>query len=586
MVNTMWGRSVYVVLLVAAVVEVSADISNSNPPTGSCLCLSGSSVNIRDTACGNVIGSGSTGLCLKYLGQKVGCTLSGTFYQFFQVNYGSSGGWIAGTYLNQGSDSQCGSVSEPDSEFRSVFVATAWNVDWPTSSSDSVSSQQQQLITYLNTMTSTNMNAMVFQVRPAGDAMYNSAIEPWSAFLTGTQGVAPSPLWDPLSYLVTQAHNRGIEVHAWLNPYRANLSPNWNGLAPNHMANVYRQYAYPYSNYLWMDPGASVVADHLVNVITDILTRYDVDGIHFDDYFYPYPDGTQFPDSATYNAYVGAGGSLSRDDWRRDNVNRMVQRVNGVVHSTKPGCKFSISPFGIYRPGVAGGMPSPITGLDPYSEQYADTKKWLQSGWVDILAPQLYWAIDPPAQSYPVLLDWWLDANTASRHIYASNGVYKIDDSNNWPVSEIQNQISLSRDSTRRSKLSLGNIMYSAKFFRDNTKSITTIFQSQVYTKPATIPAMAWMNIQVPHQPTDVAIDTESTVLSWRPADVDRDDSGVIVRWWVVTRRNSPQHVDTTIVAVLPRHTTSLRVNDPGMYSVQAVNAAWQLSPMATVSVV
>jgi uncharacterized lipoprotein YddW (UPF0748 family) len=383
-------------------------------------------------------------------------------------------------------------VPEPTKEFRSLFVATVGNIDWPRSKTDPPSVQQAELIGYLDMMRSTHMNAVLFQVRTSGDAFYASDIEPWSKYLTGKQGVAPSPAWDPLRLLVDEAHRRGIEVHAWLNPYRANLAPNWDGLARNHMAVVYRQYAYPYGTFLWMDPGADDVIDRLLTVIKDIITRYNVDGIHFDDYFYPYPDAarTPFPDDATYRAYLKANGTLPRDDWRRDNVNKMIKRAYTLVKSVRPGVQFSLSPFGLYRPGHPSGMPPPIAGLDPYSEIYADSLLWLQSGWVDFLAPQLYWTINATRQSYPMLLDWWLQKNVAKRNIYVANYVSNIRQPSSWPIAEIEAQIEISRDPTRRDLRSLGNVLFSAKNFRDNTRGIRDAFTERVYTHNASTPPL------------------------------------------------------------------------------------------------
>jgi uncharacterized lipoprotein YddW (UPF0748 family) len=430
------------------------------------------------------------------------------------------------------------------------------------------------MINYLNVIANTNMNAIVFQIRPAGDAFYSSSIEPWSKYLTGTQGTAPLPLWDPLAFTIAEAHARGVEVHVWLNPYRANLAPNWTGLAPNHMANVYREHAHTYSKYLWMDPGALVVVDHLVRVIEDVIRRYDVDGVHFDDYFYPYSDGTQFPDSATYNEYVLSGGSLGRDDWRRDNVNRMVQRVYNSIKAIKR-IKFSISPFGIYRPGHPSGMPS-INGLDPYTNIYADSKHWLQQGWLDFFAPQLYWPIDPPAQSYPYLLDWWLNNNPLGRHIFAANGVYKMADSNNWPVSEIENQIAISRDPTRRSKQSLGNIMFSAKYFRNNTKGITDAFRTRVYTVKAFTPVMAWLGVAVPSSP--VGVNVRGGTISW--AQAKENDT---TAYWSILRRNGHENVWHQH-DILTTNATYIDV-EPGSYSLRAVNRASQQSEEVLINV-
>jgi uncharacterized lipoprotein YddW (UPF0748 family) len=201
------------------------------------------------------------------------------------------------------------------------------------------------------------------QVRPAGDSLYISAIEPWSVYLTGSQGTAPNPIWDPLDFIISYCHERNIEVHAWINPYRAGLKNNTEGFAPNHMALLYPEYAYPFDTYLWMDPGAEVVQNRTFDVAIDLITRYDLDGLHMDDYFYPYPvTGVEFPDSETYNAYLSSGGSMPLDDWRRDNVNKLVERLNAGIHAVKPWASFSISPFGIYRAGHPEGMPPPIAG--------------------------------------------------------------------------------------------------------------------------------------------------------------------------------------------------------------------------------
>ena len=407
----------------------------------------------------------------------------------------------------------------PDPEFRGIFLATVQNIDWPAYGGQDSDLQKADMVEYLDTFEAMNSNAVMlqvsslcpsvqyildgcgceFQVRPAGDAFYDSPIEPWSEWLTGTQGFPPSPYYDPLTFTIDEAHARGIEVHVWLNPYRGALTPSTAGLAPDHICIVQSAYCYAYGNNMWLDPGSPEVADRLIAVVEDLVTRYDIDGLHFDDYFYPYPiDGVPFPDSSTYNQY---GNGMSLADWRRDNVNRMVSRVNDAVHGIKPTCKFSISPFGIYRPGEPEGMPSPIVGLDPYSEQYADTKLWLQSGWVDFLAPQLYWKIDPPGQSYPALLDWWIspEVNAMDRYVYAANAVYRsffstfclfivkklyflinqsIKQSINqcvwvsrlvdsgWPTSEIINQVAISRSPSRRDLGSLGNIHFSAYYFR------------------------------------------------------------------------------------------------------------------------
>ena len=209
--------------------------------------------------------------------------------------------------------------------------------------------------------------------------------------------------------------------------------------------------------------------------------------MHFDDYFYPYPDGTHFPDNATYDSYLSSGGNMTLSDWRRDNINRMVERVYNVVHSFAK--KLSISPLGIYRPGHPDGMAPPIEGFDTYEGQYADTKLWLQQGWLDMFIPQLYWEIEPPEQSYPVLLDWWLEANTLNKHVYAGNAFYKADPTRgNWSLTEILDQVTISREPANRQRGSLGNSMFGARYLRDDLKGSVDFFKSQIFPNNATIP--------------------------------------------------------------------------------------------------
>ena len=308
------------------------------------------------------------------------------------ARYGLTVDGIAGENTWREAIGNVNDVAEPEYEFRGAWVASVTNIDWPSSKGLSTSAQQAELIKILDTLVELRMNAIVLQVRPEGDAFYASNVgEPWSRYLSGTQGVAPNPYYDPLTFAVTEAHKRGIELHAWFNPYRAGMS-NSPQLSSTHMAVVYKQYAYPYGTYLWMDPGAAAVQNRTYDCILDVVRRYDIDAVHFDDYFYPYPvSGQEFPDSATYQAYRNSGGGLSLDDWRRDNVNKLINRLYTGIHAAKPHVKFGISPFGIYRPGIPPG----IVGFDQFGDLYADPKLWIERGWVDYLAPQLYWRVDP-----------------------------------------------------------------------------------------------------------------------------------------------------------------------------------------------
>ncbi|CAF3963438.1 unnamed protein product [Rotaria sordida] len=381
----------------------------------------------------------------------------------------------------------CFSVEPMKEEFRAIWIATVTNIDWPSSKTATPAEQQSELLNILNKVEELNMNAVIFQIRPASDAFYSSSLEPWSFYLTGTQGVAPSPFWDPLAFIINEAHKRNIEVHAWLNPYRARTGGATYELAPTNMAKRFPEYAYPYANNIWMDPGAAVVQQFTVNVTADIVSRYAVDGIHIDDYFYPYSDGTEFPDAATYAAYQAQGGKLNKADWRRLNVNNLIQSMYTTMHAIRPKVKFGVSPFGIWKSGTPAG----ITGLSSYDSLYADSRMWLEQGLVDYMAPQLYWAIDPPAQSYPVLLKWWIEQSTKGRHVYAGNAAYKMaQGAVQWQANEIVRQVNITR--SMRDRLALGNIYFSTKEIMRNVKGIQEEL-AKLYKQKAIIPKMNWL---------------------------------------------------------------------------------------------
>lgn len=438
-------------------------------------------------------------------------------------------------------------------ELRGAWVASVANIDWPSQRGLTVAQQKAELITILNRLQELNMNAIILQVRPAADAFYDSKIEPWSAWLTGTQGVAPNPYYDPLEFAVAESHKRNIELHAWFNPYRAQNKEQYK-LAPNHVANTYPQYVYEYGGLLWMDPGAKPIQDQTYNVIIDVVKRYDIDAIHLDDYFYPYPvDGEEFPDNNTYNSYLNGGGTLGLEDWRRDNVNRLVKRLYQGIHAAKPHVKFGISPFGINRPG----QPPGIRGFDQYEGLYADPEKWLAQGWVDYIAPQLYWRIDPPQQSYPALLGWWVQNNPQRRHVYAGNNLSQFN-GNTWTISEYQRQVAISRRMSDR--LSLGNIFFSMKVFKENRLGINNTFKSSIYNTPALTPSMSWLDNTPPVPPVGVV--ARAGVITWEPSN-----SNDIRSWSVYQQRGNGWQ----IIKILNANTTNIKVA-PGNYGIRAVD--------------
>ncbi len=439
-------------------------------------------------------------------------------------------------------------------EFRGAWVATVWNSDWPSKSQLSVAQQQAELVNIITQLQELNFNALILQVRPEGDALYASQLEPWSAWITGTQGKAPEPFYDPLAFAIAECHKRNIELHAWFNPYRAKTSLKGSPNVRPHIAVTHPEVVYQWGNQLWMDPGAKIVQDRAYNVIIDVVQRYDLDGIHLDDYFYPYPvPGESFPDHKTYAAYQETGGTLSLSDWRRENVNQMVLRLSEGIKATKSHVKFGISPFGIYRPG----QPAGITGLDAYNVLYADSKKWLEQGWVDYLAPQLYWRTDQTQQSYPVLLKWWTEANTKKRHIYAGNNIGQLD-GKAWKDEEIEKQVKITRNLAE--ELSLGNIFFSMSSINENRQDIADKFKNSLYSKPALVPTLSWQNGVPPSPPQGLQVNNRK--LGWQSGD------NKPVRSWTLYRQTGD---GWTLQRVLSAGTNFATV-EPGTYAVCAVD--------------
>jgi uncharacterized lipoprotein YddW (UPF0748 family) len=415
-------------------------------------------------------------------------------------------------------------------EFRGVWVATVGNMDWPSRPGLPSDSARMELTQILDGAARMGLNAVIFQVRPAGDALYVSKIEPWSEYLTGRQGAAPDKPWDPLAFAVKEAHARGLELHAWFNPYRSKDPTGKGPIAASHFSRQYPSYAKRYGRYTWFDPGEPNVRKRTVRVILDVLSRYDIDGIHVDDYFYPYPETRRrreipFPDNTSFKRYQKSGGTLDRDDWRRRNVDLLVDTLRREIAKAKPGVKFGISPFGIWRPGVPEG----IAGFDAYARIYADARKWLREAWVDYLVPQLYWGIEQEGQRFPLLLRWWQEQNDSSRHVWPGLANYKIGAAPaQWTSSEILNQI----DTARAVRGTTGTVHFQFKALREDRDAIATRLTNGPYAVPALVPAIPWRGAEPPRTPA-IAI-TES-----RQGDVlviarrITDD----VRWWLIQSR-------------------------------------------------
>jgi uncharacterized lipoprotein YddW (UPF0748 family) len=402
-------------------------------------------------------------------------------------------------------------------EFRAAWVSTVANIDWPSRNNLSSEKQQAEAIAILERSKALNLNAIVLQVRPSADAIYPSELEPWSEFLTGQQGRAPKGGYDPLQFWIEQAHARGLELHAWFNPYRARHATAKSPLARNHIANTNPEAVKTYGRYLWMDPGESAASQRTLDVILDVVRRYDIDGVHIDDYFYPYPIDTpnaagpegvaldggvggkqelEFPDQPSWQRYLLGGGTLDRAHWRRQNVNSLIEALYLGIHKEKSWVRFGISPFGIGRPDR---RPPGIVGFSQYDKLYADAELWLANGWLDYLAPQLYWPVAQAPQAFDVLLDYWLAQNMRARHVWPGLYTSRIDNTaKTFTPEEIVKQIGV----TRSRAGVRGHLHFSIAALMENRKGVADQLKAQAYQTAALSPATPWLGAEAPAAPT------------------------------------------------------------------------------------
>lgn len=382
-------------------------------------------------------------------------------------------------------------------EFRGVWVATVANIDWPSRAGLPMDSVHAELIALMDRAQALHLNAIVLQVRPAADAIYPSPLEPWSEYVTGQAGRAPDPRdpvngYDPLKAAVEAAHERGMELHAWSNPYRARHPSARTPAAESHISRQRPDLVRQYGAFQWMDPGEPEVRARTLAVVLDVVRRYDIDGVHLDDYFYPYPETDtatrqpiDFPDEPSWRRYVDGGGRMSRSDWRRENVNTLIRELYEGIHREKPWVRFGISPFGWWRPNHPLGMG---TRFDQHEQLYADARKWIREGWVDYYTPQLYWAISRPDLSYPVLLRWWIEQNVHGRHMWPGNFTSRVLPGE-WRAEEITDQVWV----TRGMPGATGNVHFSMKAFLQNPDSLNDRLLRGPYRQTALPPATPWL---------------------------------------------------------------------------------------------
>jgi uncharacterized lipoprotein YddW (UPF0748 family) len=467
-------------------------------------------------------------------------------------------------------------------EFRGAWIASVANIDWPSVPGLSTREQQDELVALLDRAAALRLNAVILQVRPAADALYASQYEPWSEYLTGRMGKPPDPYYDPLEFAVSEAHKRGLELHAWFNPYRARHPSAKSPISASHISRTNPELVKKYGGHLWMDPGEPAVRRRTTQVMLDVVKRYDIDGVHVDDYFYPYKEkdrrgrNIDFPDAVSYRRYRNSGGRLGRDDWRRENVDSLIHQVYVGIKAIKPWVKFGISPFGTWRPGYPPEMGGKF---DSYSELYGDSRKWVMNGWADYFTPQLYWPTDHPALSYSILLPWWVQQNQKGRHMWIGNYVDKVTGTpTGWPAQEMLDQIAL----TRAQNGATGNVYFSMRSLLYGRDGLPEKMAAGPYATRALVPASTWLDSVPPAAPVVRAgrdAGTGASTFTLQP-------QGTEPTWLWVIRAHTGSDWSTEVAPGLQRFFMLPRApggTEPDAVSVSAVDRSGNESPAVVV---
>ncbi|MEM6344477.1 MAG: family 10 glycosylhydrolase [Bacteroidota bacterium] len=408
-------------------------------------------------------------------------------------------------------------AQSPKREFRGAWIATVKNIDWPSQAKLYADVQAGEFTDLLDRLQAVGINAVIVQIRPSGDAFYPSAYEPWSEWLTGEQGSPPEPYYDPLDMMIAEAHSRGMEFHAWFNPYRADMDWEEGKLrAENHVSQTHPEWTLQYGRNLYIDPGIPDAQDYVLGVVLDVVKHNPIDAVHFDDYFYPYRIAdTPFPDTSSF-AFYGAGFP-EVDDWRRYNVNTFIQRLSDSIRYVNPEVQFGISPFGVWR-NIADDPEGSDTraGQTSYDDLYADIRLWLRNGWIDYVAPQAYWSIGYPPAAFDVIVEWW-SANCYGKRLYIGHGPYKIANNadKNWDdPTQIPRQIRQLRENEAVD----GSIFFSSRWFDVNPLGFADSLQNYYYRRPALIPTVQKGDPIPPVAPSEqeIRIVKKGVQLSWQ----------------------------------------------------------------------
>jgi uncharacterized lipoprotein YddW (UPF0748 family) len=433
--------------------------------------------------------------------------------------------------------------SIPKREFRGVWVATVVNIDWPSKPGLSSDQQKSELINILDKHQKNGINAIMFQVRPATDAFYAISDEPWSQYLTGRQGQAPVPFYDPLAFAIEECHKRGIELHAWFNPYRATFDGNEASIVNNHITKKQPEWFFKYDGKKLFNPGIPDVRSYIIKTILNVVDNYDIDGVHFDDYFYPYAiRGQSINDEIAFKNF--SNGIKDIKDWRRNNVDVLIKDLNDSIHRHKKYIKFGISPFGIWKNKSQDSEGSLTYGGDSYFGIYADSRKWVKEGWVDYINPQIYWAFETKAAPFANLVDWWGD-NSYGRHLYIGHGAYKVNATKElvWKnADQLGKQLNYIRNNPRVQ----GSVFFSSKSITNNPLGIADTLSQKYYKQISLPPLMIWLDSVAPNKPTNLqAIQSDNCInLTWKKPDkaIDGDEAF----GYAVYRFDSSTKIDLT----------------------------------------